>query len=158
MTDHKTYETLWLPNDWLDEVTPAPLRSPDDFLWKCDDGTYVITPKCDPDDLKPEGDEEDRKYYTKPVKGGDTVWFCPSEFYGIFPLHVNEDGTHRIDGDYPAKANCFYLGEHDEVGDSVEDLLLRGGEDGDSALLPGEYSIQIYWWDKDVAFRLDVNQ
>ncbi|NKW09811.1 hypothetical protein HGG76_10385 [Ochrobactrum tritici] len=103
----KPYEQTWLPADWMDELVPTPLRHPTDFIHQCDDGSYIVIPKESKDDLRPDGGVEDQEHLLFNIATGDIVRFQPTEQYGTYTLHLAEDRSFWIDGDYPSKANCF---------------------------------------------------
>ncbi|QNQ62208.1 hypothetical protein IB024_00110 [Brucella sp. 6810] len=151
----KSYEQTWLPADWMDECIPATLRHPTDFIHRCDDGSYIVIPKESKDDLRPEGGIEDQGHLLFKIAAGDMVRFQPTEQYGTFTLHLAEDQSFWIDGDYPSKANCFYHNDLETLGGSLNELIETG--DGiNGPLEPGCYSVAVYWWGDDVAFRFEV--
>ncbi|CAB4326586.1 hypothetical protein BCH_01932 [Brucella sp. 191011898] len=56
---------------------------------------------------------------------------------------------------YPSKANCFYHNDLETLGGSLNELIETG--DGiNGPLEPGCYSVAVYWWGDDVAFRFEV--
>lgn len=146
-----TYETTWLPSDWMDEYTPETLRHPNDFIHQQDDGTYIITPKVGKDDLQP----TDFSHFSREMKAGDVIRFSPSECYGTFTLYVSDDLSFWIDGDYPSKANCFYEPDSEAVTDSLSELVEIAGDDG-GCMTPGSYTVKVYWWGNDIAYRFDI--
>lgn len=151
----KSYELTWLPADWMDEFVPAPLRHPTDFLHRYDDGSYIVIPKESKDDLRPDGDIEDQIHLLFKVAEGDIVRFQPTEQYGSYTLHLAEDRSFWIEGDYPSKANCFYHNDLETLSSSLDELIETG--DGINGLLePGSYSVEVYWWGENVAFRFEV--
>ncbi|KAB2743486.1 hypothetical protein [Brucella anthropi] len=149
------YETTWLPAEWQDEYIPETLRHPSDFIHKCDDGSFIIIPKTGKDDLTPEGSIEEKEHMLIKVSLGDIVRFQPTEQYGSFLLYVDGDQQFYVDRLFPEKANCFFLNATEAFGDSVRELVKRGGED-DSPLDIGEYDIKIYWWGDDIAFQFEI--
>ncbi|MCI0999180.1 hypothetical protein HWD97_03690 [Ochrobactrum sp. C6C9] len=150
----KSYELTWLPADWMDEYVPAPLRHPTDFIHRCDDGSYIVIPKESKDDLRPDGGIEDQEHLLFKISAGDIVRFQPTEQYGTYTLHLAEDRSFWIDGDYPSKANCFYHNDTQTLSSSLNELIETG--DGiNSPLEPGSYSVDVYWWGNDVAFRFE---
>lgn len=149
-----TYETLWLPSDWLDERIPATLRHPTDFIHRSDDGSFVVMPKNGKDDLSPDGDEEDQEHLSFKVSDGDIVRFIPHESYGTFTLHISDDLIYRVVGDYPSQANHFYIPDTEAIGDSIDDVIQQSTEWN----TPGEYEIDVYWWGSEVAFRFEGHE
>ncbi|KAB2758002.1 hypothetical protein F9K81_11675 [Brucella anthropi] len=153
----KSYELTWLPAGWMDEFVPAPLRHPTDFLHRCDDGLYIVIPKESKDDLRPEGGIEDQEHLLFKVAEGDIVRFLPHESYGTFTLHIRDDLSYRVVGDYPSQANHFYLPDTEAIGDSIDDLIQQSSE-GNGQIAPGVYEIDVYWWGNDVAFRFEGHE
>lgn len=151
------HATSWLPSDWLDESIPEVLRHPNDFIHQCEDGSFVITEKIGKDDLQPDGDEETRENYTIRVATGDVVKFSPTEWYGTFNLHVRDDLSFWIDGDYPSKANCFHEPDTEAFASSLDEMLQVGGADG-NPMQAGIYTVQVYWWGESLAYRFDIDQ
>ena len=152
----KTYEQTWLPADWMDEYIPATLRHPTDFLHRRTDGSLIVTPKISKDDLRPEGDGEERSFYTILVETGDIVRCLPQEAYGTFNFHVANDLTTRILGEFPSKANTFYLPDTETVGDSLDEAISLSRDLCDP-LEPGDYQVNVYWWGDAVVFRVEVS-
>ncbi|MEN5297705.1 hypothetical protein ABE530_05040 [Brucella sp. TWI559] len=152
---NSSYETTWLPAEWMDECIPATLRHPTDFIHKGEDGSFIVTPKNGKDDHTPEvGTEEQERLLIK-LSIGDIVHFRPNEQYGTFPLWISKNKTNHVEGYFPAKANTFYLPETETIGDSVEDAI-RQSVEFNGPLSPGEYEIDIYWWGDEIAYRFDV--
>lgn len=149
------YETTWLPADWQDECIPETLRHPTDFIHKCDDGSFIVIPKNGKDDLAPEGGIKDQEHILFKVDIGDIVHFQPTEMYGTFTLHVSDDLSFWIDGDYPSKANCFYEPDSEAFTDNLGDMVEIGGEDSGN-MSAGSCPIQVYWWGDSIAYRFDV--
>ncbi|MCD4511509.1 hypothetical protein LQT97_09690 [Brucella pseudogrignonensis] len=150
-----TYETTWLPAEWQDECIPEPLRHPTDFIHKCDDGSYILIPKKSKDDLEPDGDIEDQEHMLIKLSIGDIVHFQQTEQYGWFTLHVSEDRSFWIDGDYPSKANCFYESDGENIVDNLKDMVELCGEDS-GPMSADTHEIQVYWWSDSIAYRFDV--
>ena len=149
------YEITWLPAEWQDECIPETMRHPTDFIHKCDDGSFIVIPKKGKDDHAPDGDMEDQEHMLFKICIGDIVRFQPTEQYGTFTLLVAENGTSKVDGRFPAKANTFYLPDTETIGSSVEDAI-RQSVEFSGTISPGKYDIDIYWWGDDVAYRFDV--
>lgn len=151
----KSYEQTWLPAEWMDEFVPAPLRHPTDFIHQCGDGSYIVIPKESKDDLRPERGIEDQGHLLFKVAEGHIVRFQPTEQYGTYILHLEEDRSFWIDGDYPSKANCFYHNDIETLSSSLDELIETG--DGiDGPLEPSCYSIDVYWWGNDVVYRFEI--
>lgn len=150
-----TYETTWLPAEWQDECIPETMRHPTDFIHKCDDGSFIVIPKKSKDDFTPEGGIEEQEHMLIKVNIGDVVHFQPTEQYGWFTLHVSEDGSFWIDGDYPSKANCFYETYTEDVTDNLKQLVEECGELGGRICI-GEHEIQVYWWGDSIAYRFEI--
>lgn len=149
------YETTWLPAEWQDECIPETLRHPSDFIHKCDDGSFIVIPKTGKDDLAPEGSIEEQEHMLIKVSIGDIVRFQPTEQYGWFTLHVSEEHSYWIDGDYPSKANCFYESYSEDVTDNLRQLVEQCGEDG-GHMSEGAHDVQVYWWGDNIAFRFEI--
>lgn len=152
MTAH---EITYLPAEWQDECIPETMRHPNDFIHKCDDACFILIPKKSVDDLAPEGDIEDQEHMLIKLSIGDIVHFQPTEQYGWFTLHVSEDHSFWVDGDYPSKANCFYGGDSEDVVHNLQQLVEQCGVDF-GFLSAGAHSIQVYWWGDSIAYRFDV--
>lgn len=150
-----TYEITYLPAEWMDECIPDTLRQPSDFLHKCEDGSFIVIPKNGKDDLAPERGIEEQEDLLIKVNIGDIVHFQPTEMYGWFTLHVSDDGSFWIDGDYPSKANCFYESHSEDVMDNLNQLVASCGEDG-GQMSAGSYRVLVYWWGDDIAYQLDI--
>ncbi|MCX2696364.1 hypothetical protein [Ochrobactrum chromiisoli] len=150
-----THEITYLPAEWMDEYIPATLRHPSDFIHKCDDGSFIVIPKKSKDDLTLQSEIEEQEHRLIKLSVGDIVHFQQTEMYGRFTLHVSEDGSFWIDGDYPSKANCFYESDGENVVDNLNDMVQLCGEDS-GPMSAGEHSIQIYWWGDSIAYRFDV--
>lgn len=136
-----TIETKWLPSHWQDECIPEPQSSPDGFLRRVDEGSWVLR--------DPGGDWQDI-----PVKHGEVVRFDANRVYGDFCLTVDEDGSFDTDGGIPADANCFRL---DRDTDTLAESLFAIVENGDGERLgPGTYDIDAYHWSGPFFFRLEV--
>ena len=143
----------WLPSDWVDEITPPPLASPDDFLFSVDDGSFALAPK----DVETLEYDEDMKEWLTPIAIGEIVSFMPSEFYGRFTLEVQVSGTLVFDRHYPEKADNFFLVDYDEYFDDPAQMLQADKFVDGVPLQPGSYAVDISWWGADVAFQLGVD-
>lgn len=152
----RSYECTWLPDDWMDECIPATLRHPTDFIHKCDDGTFIVIPKNGKDDLTPDGDEDEQEHLLFKVRDGDIVRFIPHENYGTYTLRVSDDLSCSVVGEYPSKANTFYLPDTETIADSIDGVIQQDVE-LTGPISPGEYDIDVYWWGDDVAFRFVVS-
>lgn len=138
-------QTKFLPEDWSDEVSPAPQPNPDDFIQKTETG-FQLHP-VDP------LDEQEAEFHIQPLEHGEIVTFLEHRHHGNFTLDIAEDGTFTVSPDVPAEANCF-------MSDGNLDTFSRSPKDLAKVLERGErYEIEAYFWsdkDKGIPFRFVV--
>lgn len=143
-------ERLWLPADWLDEVNPTMLPSPDDFIEKQADVWFLRLPKDDPD--------RENEFYRMSVVPGQVVSFNWMESYGEIGLVVNADGSFVADIQTPARATHFYEPQTGTIAYNL-DQLVKGDPECSiyEPLEPGDYEVMTYTWSDAVFFRFDVD-
>jgi len=100
--DHKR---VWLPEEFADEISPRPLDSPDEFIRRTDDGSFVLSARDGDDNFITEGDFT----FNIPLAPGDIVVFWPYEDYGTFTVSADAAGNYCTDSLFPALANNFYV-------------------------------------------------
>lgn len=140
--DHRRH---WIPSDWLDEINPTMLESPDSFIEREPKGWALRLPDGDPD--------RDNEFYHSPIEPGQIVGFRWVEGHGFFKLLLAADRTWTTDITPPAAATHFHEPQFGIIGNSVEDLLT----DDLDPLEPGEYEISAYTWSPEIPFRFDVD-
>lgn len=101
-TEHKR---LWLPDDFVDEIAPMQLDSPDDFIRKTDDGQFVLSARDGDGNFILEGDFT----FAVPLTPGEVVIFWPFDDFGEYEIVQQADGSYRTDRFYPSSANYFAL-------------------------------------------------
>lgn len=89
----------WLPNDYLDEITPAWRNSPDAWIDKIENGVAILAPCSDNDD--------DAEAFRLRVEIGDVVQFCWQELVAETELTVWQDHHEMLPAAPPATSwNC----------------------------------------------------
>lgn len=141
----------WLPADWVDELNPTLLDTPDAFIERIGEGWGLRLPAGDP--------ERDNDFYQTPIEPGQIVNFVWTEHYGDRTLIVNPDRTWIIDQPVPEAATHFYEYSQGALATSIEELVNGVPECGVDAetLDPGEYEISTYTWSDRVPFRFEVD-
>lgn len=136
---------LWLPAEWLDEINPTMLETPDGFIAK-DGSDWVLR--------LPEGDPyHDNEFYRTPIEPGQIVNFLWSQGHGFVNLTVAADGTWTTDFRPPEAATHFYEPSFGVIANSIDQLV----QDEREPLEPGTYEISAYAWSRAIAFRFDVD-
>lgn len=140
----------YAPHAWLDEIMPAPLARPEDFVEKDGDRWFLRLPE---DDL-----ERDNEFYITEIEPGQTVDFLIHENYGQFELSIGADRRFTTDRPFPDKANGFWIPFDPETMQHSLRGLVEG--DGDFALRleAGEHVIGIYWWSEPTPFRFEIDE
>lgn len=122
----------WLPSAWMDEVSPSPSASPDDFLKRNTAGVLQLAPVDDDSDwLKPEDIEE-----------GAEIGFYWCEQRGTSTLTIHADGTWTVDPPFPTDANTFV----DAGSDYETDLTIEGLVQAIADTTPGLQTIEVEAW------------
>lgn len=134
----------WFPVEWLDEMNPLPLESPDAFIEREGDGWCLRLPEGDSD--------RENDFYHMTVVPGQVVGFEWTESYGDLTMTVHEDRTFTLDRAIPEGATHFY--EHSEgmLTNSLSEMV-----EGADRLEPGEYEISAYTWSDAIPHRFDVD-
>lgn len=135
-------KTQYLPAAWLDEVSPDPADSPDDFLHSVD-GKWFLWPTDE--------DQEERKVWSTGIVDGAVVEFSEYVDHGHWNLTIlearNQFGRPVVIGDatIPPEANCFYCSDIDEdIFETVSglvDALAQNDHD-----VSGEIRVWAYQW------------
>lgn len=136
---------LWLPDNWLDEINPTMLETPDGFIAKDGVDWVLRLPEGDPD--------HDNEFYRTPIEPGQVVNFLWSQGHGYVTLTVAADGTWTTDIRPPKAATHFYEPAFGIIGNSIAEVVKGDPE----PLEPGEYEISAYTWSRPIAFRFDVD-
>lgn len=141
----------WLPADWLDEVNPTLLDSPDAFIERVGDGWGLRLPVGD--------SERDNTFYQTAIEPGQIVNFLWTEHYGDRTLTMNADRTWSLDEPAPAGATHFYEYTQGMLSDSVDSLVNGDAPDCGvtDPLDPGEYVISTYTWSDSIPFLFDID-
>ena len=141
----------WLPMEWMDEVCPQTLPSPDGFLSRLDDGAWQIVPREVAD-----GEDGWQSCITR-LAPGQVVRFMWVEHYGFRTLTVRDDGTWSIDGSgFPDGTAHFWIPcDPDTLSESIDELVR--GNDWRGPLEPGDHMIAGYTWSEPIAFEFVVD-
>jgi hypothetical protein len=139
-------ELSFVPEQWMDEMTATPFPSPDAFINRLDDGTYVLIPAD-----KHEADDQD-SYKHIPVKHGDILLFGQHRYYGLFTLTIQDDGEWSVNREYPQDATHFAIPySWESCADNVDELIQF------EELKSGSHDIIIYWWGDSRPFEFVVD-
>lgn len=111
---------LWWPACWGDEVMPPGRPTPDEFLIRLDDGRLQIGYADDATDVS----DDDRAYFSQPVKDGDIVRFTSCDHLGLAKVFFTQNGGyHIVEGAEPPEANwCRIEIDNDTISESLEQL------------------------------------
>lgn len=145
------YETLYVPTEWVDEITPIPQASPDAFIIKHDDGSFYLVELDFGGAHVPIGTP-----HTSCMKldDGQIVEFTPVEDFGDFVLTIHDDGKFSLNRDFPTKANCFVDVECEVFG-SIGEFIERPS-DLEGPRTTGLHDVNIGWSGDSVEFRFIV--
>jgi len=135
----------WFPADWLDEVNPGLLETPDGFIEREGNGWALRLPQDEP--------ERDNEFYRLPVEPGQIVKFMSLDSYGYLRLIVHPDGSWETDAPPPPEARSFSIA-FDIIADSIDELVV--GDEFSLALDPGEYEVAAYTWSDAIPFRFEL--
>lgn len=118
-----TTARLYLPANWLDEVTPKYQADPAAFAWRRKDGSWHLIPSVD-EIYEP----EEYDHYSTPITAGDTIDFVTIEQHGEAVLTVRDDGTFATSSPIPADANRVWIYHDPETGCRDLEELVRESE------------------------------
>ncbi|MRX32777.1 hypothetical protein [Aminobacter sp. MDW-2] len=135
--------TEWLPSEWMDEVNPALLASPDAYITREGDAWVLRLPKDALDYENP--------FYRLPVEPGQVVGFSWHEPHGDVQLLIHADGTWTATTPVPSAATHFFEQGEGIIANELDDFVT-----GSDRLEEGEYHIQAYTWG-DVSFRFELD-
>ncbi len=138
---------LWLPVEWLDEMNPSLLDSPDAFIDRVGESWVLRLPEGDPD--------RDSEFYRMDVEPGQIVSFMWTESHGDRLLTLHEDGSHTLDEPLHVGTTHLFHYEEGVIADSVAELISGGY--GQDPLTPGEHQIATYSWSDEISYRFDVD-
>lgn len=140
----------WIPTEWVDELNPTLLDSPDAFIERIGEGWGLRLPAGDPD----RGNE----FYQTAVEPGQIVNFMWTEHYGDRTVIVHPDRTWIIDQPPAEAVTHFYEHSQGVLADSIEEMVNGVPDCGVSdPLEPGEYEISTYTWSEAIPYRFDVD-
>lgn len=139
----------WLPADWLDEMNPTLLDSPDAFIEREGEGWALRLPEGD--------DERDNKFYRTLIEPGQVVLFFWTQSHGELSVTVHADGSFTTHDPIPAEATHFYECSSEMLADTLAELVAGDERLGNDGLEPGEYVVSTYTWSDPVPFRFEVD-
>lgn len=145
------YETLYVPTEWMDEITPIPQASPDRFIWKDEDGSFYLVELDIGGAHVPIGTSNASSMV---LRDGQIVAFTPIEDYGDFVLTLHDDGTFELNRDCSPKANCF-VDVEGEVFGSIREFIDRLN-DIDGPRTTGTHDVNIGWSGDEVCFHFEI--
>ncbi|WP_127144090.1 hypothetical protein [Pelagibacterium montanilacus] len=143
----------YLPYDWVDEVVPGMLASPDAYLVKSDDGGWMLRlPKDDP--------EYENEFFAMKLEQGQIINWVLRETFGDLLLTVQADQSWTVDRPLPEKANTFWMPfDFDTVTGSIEELVTTCGDPlQGEPLVVGNHVINAFYWSPTFPMRFEVNQ
>jgi hypothetical protein len=143
----KAQITTWLPYDLMDEMTPAPRNSPDDWVGSLDDGAAAIIAGVD-------GARTAEKICL--LRDGDNVKFCSMTPHGSAILTLRTERQWSVDSPMPAAAEqvCAINGwQIESLATSVEECA-EALFDYDAE--PGDYTLSYYTWSDGIPFIFDA--
>lgn len=145
MADITEITREWLPEAWLDEVTPGLQAAPEVFAEQHEGGWRLIPPAG--------SGWRDEAYFRTAIEPGQVVRFFYREFFGEFVVTVREDRTWSASGGWPQKATHFW--RDGGIFNSMEEAVNPEDWHGDP-LEPGEHEIGVGFWSDAISFRFDV--
>jgi hypothetical protein len=83
----------WWPEDWLDEINPPGRATPSDFVIKAG-SHFWLGYALDAEDV----DEQDKRYFSKPLSIGDVVEFCCCDDLGEIEVAIYRDRNFFVRG------------------------------------------------------------
>ena len=104
----------WWPEHYCDEVMPAGLASPSDW----------IRGRVDNSDVWMIGPKEIDGWALLRISQVDIVPFVSCTYHGTFDLTFDDAGGYKISGDVPPGANTFWCNDDSETfATSLEDMI-----------------------------------
>jgi hypothetical protein len=140
----------WLPADWLDEMNPTMLATPDAYIERAGDGWSLRLPEGD--------DDRDNEFYRMSIEPGQIVQFLHTDGYGDVNVVVNADGSWTSDREPDPRANTFYEWSSGVLASSLKEMVEGDPEmpSYNPPLEPGEYKISAYSWSDPISFQFIV--
>lgn len=137
----------WFPTDWLDEINPPPLASPDAFIHRVAGGFELRLPPDDP--------EADNDFYSLAVEPGQIVDFSCVDRYGDVHLMITGPDSHETDRPVPPAAEQFFEHSTGTLVDSFDEMVgeLRAETDADGQ----PWRVACYTWHDGQFFRFEVD-
>lgn len=143
----------WFPTDWLDEINPPPLPSPDAFIHRVAGGFALRLP--------PEDEESDSEFYYLALEQGQIVDFSYVDHYGDVHLMITGPAGHETDRLVPPAAEQFYergtgtlVTSFDEM---VEELRAAEAERSEEQGKGQPWRVSCYTWEDGQFFRFEVD-
>jgi len=141
MTDRNTISPVedrgWLPTDFLDEVVPSTRPTPNDWLFRLDDGAH----RC--------GAPDDDECPSFALVEGQIVEFSPRDDHPDSILTIRSDEDWSIAPKPPVGALLYV--PWDMLAESPDDLV-RQMKDS-AAFDPGTETVRVYTWGEAVSLR-----
>ena len=155
MTEARNGRT-WIPEVYLDEVTPAGRPSPDAWLELGDDGKRWIAPAW----------SFDTTSQRLPVEEGQIVGFYWCDELGAVQVQFKDDGTFRARGTIDPRTTHFWqVGDPGSLAESLEEMAKTEAEELKAMKVdghPAEFSlceVQLATWsEKAVQYRLTIDR
>lgn len=150
MTEARNGRT-WIPEAYLDEVTPPGRASPDAWIERGDDGKLWIAPAWSSERTSPR----------LPLEEGQVVGFYWCDEFGAVRVQFKDDGTFKPLGPVEPKATHFWgVGDPGSLADSLAAMAKTEAEHLKST--EDEYCLfdvqMATWADKAVQHRLVVER
>lgn len=138
----------WIPSEWLDELNPMMLDSPDAYIEVIGNGWGLRLPEGD--------DDRENPFYQSAVEPGQVVNFLWTDNFGQVVLTVRHNGSWSTDYSTPEGATHFYEHSTGAITDSIAELVNGDPESHLDPLPPGDYVVDCYTWSEDIPLRFDV--
>ena len=155
MTEARNGRT-WIPEEYLDEVTPPGRASPDAWLEPAFEGGSQIARAWDADEDAP----------PIPVEEGQVVAFMWCDEFGAVKVQFKDDGTFKALGPVDPRTTHFWqVGDPGSLADSLEEMAKIEAEEIKATKIDGhdcEFSIvevqMATWAEKPVRYRLVIER
>lgn len=137
----------WIPEAYLDEISPEPKPSPSDWIGTLDDGAPGLLGFYDE---RPE----------RRINDGDRIDFYETRAMGSATLKIGDDGAWSVDREMPSAANLVDCPDLESSFDSIG-AMIESAEDTAVAGCGGEfeagsdYHIRYWYWSERLPFRFD---
>lgn len=135
----------WFPTEWLDEINPPPLPSPDAFIQRVPGGFALRLPDHD--------EEAESEFYRLALEPGQIVDFSCVDRYGDVFVIVHGKRAPKIDRPVPPAAEQFY--EHSNgilvtsFDEMIDELRMQNDEN--------PWRVSCYTWHDGQFFRFEVD-